>query len=167
MTRRALSASPPHARVADRRARDSARTGDRRRGSVGQDDRVPTVTLAQDPAADALLARDPLALLIGMLLDQQVPMERAFAGPQLLRTRLGHDLDAHELATYDPERLTALFVGPPAIHRFPGSMAQRVQALCRQLVERYDGDVEAVWRDVADGRELLRRLQELPGFGKQ
>ena len=123
--------------------------------------------LAQDPEADALLARSPLALLVGMLLDQQIPMERAFAGPHVLVQRLGHDLDAHEIAAYDPDAFAALFATPPAIHRFPSSMAARVQALCRHLVEAYDGDAAGVWREAADGRELRNRLSALPGFGKQ
>ena len=123
--------------------------------------------LAQDPEADELLSRDPLALLIGMVLDQQIPLEWAFKAPLLLRERLGHDLDAAELATYDPEALAVLFSGPPALHRFPGSMAARVQQLCRHLVERYGGDPAAVWRGTADGADLRRRVEALPGFGKQ
>lgn len=129
---------------------------------------VPALRIAQDPAADELLGRDPLALLIGMLLDQQFPMERAFAGPRLLADRLGVDvLDAGTLARADPEELTAVFRGPPALHRYPGSMAGRTQELCRLLVERYDGRAENLWADAPDGRTLLRRLQELPGFGAQ
>ncbi len=128
---------------------------------------MPRIRIAQDAAADELLSRDPLALLIGMLLDQQFPMERAFAGPQLLSARLGGDLDARQLADADPDELVRHFTGPPAVHRYPQSMAQRTQALCRYLVEQYDGDVRRVWADVADGRELLRRLNALPGFGKQ
>jgi uncharacterized HhH-GPD family protein len=124
--------------------------------------------LAQDADADALLDRDPLALLIGMLLDQQFPMERAFAGPALLAQRLGvSELDARELAAYDPEALVQIFRGPPAVHRYPGSMAGRVQALAAAIVEQYDGDVTLIWRDVPDGRELFRRLAALPGFGTQ
>ena len=126
------------------------------------------LTIAQDADADALLDRDPLALLIGMLLDQQFPMERAFASPAELARRLGRtELDAHELAAYDPEALVEVFRGPPALHRYPGSMAKRVQALAALLVERYDGDAAAVWRDVPDGRELFARLAGLPGFGTQ
>jgi uncharacterized HhH-GPD family protein len=125
-----------------------------------------TIYLAGDETADALLAGDPLALLIGMLLDQQVPMEKAFIGPHVLRERLGHDLDAAEIAAYDPEKFAALFAGPPAIHRFPGSMAKRVQALAAMLVERYDGRAEQVWRD-GTGTEVRSRLEALPGFGKQ
>jgi len=130
-------------------------------------DATPTLWLAQDAAADELLARDPLALLIGMVLDQQIPLEWAFGGPQRLRERLGRDLDATELADYDPDELAGLFSRTPALHRFPGSMAGRVQQLCRHLVERYGGDPAAVWRDAADGTELRKRVEALPGFGKQ
>lgn len=121
--------------------------------------------LAQDPEADALLTRDPLALLLGMLLDQQIPMEKAFKGPAVLRERLGQELDARVLASH-PD-LPALFARAPAIHRFPASMSGRVQELCRFLVERYDGDAEAVWSAVDTGNEVLGRLKELPGFGDQ
>jgi uncharacterized HhH-GPD family protein len=123
--------------------------------------------LAQRPDADALLDENPLALLIGMLLDQQFPMERAFAGPHLLSTRLGRDLDARQLADADPDELAAQFTGPPAVHRYPQAMAQRTQALCRYVVEQYDGDVTRLWNEATDGRDLLRRLTALPGFGKQ
>lgn len=126
-----------------------------------------SLTLSQDPDADALLDREPLALLLAMLLDQQVPMERAFAAPHGLRERLGHDLDARELAGYEPEALADLFARPPALHRYPRSMAGRVQEICRAVVDRYDGDVTGVWRDVRDARELLDRLVALPGYGKQ
>jgi len=120
--------------------------------------------LSQDPAADALLSADPLALLLGMLLDQQIPMEKAFRGPYVLAERLG-GLDARLLAGH-PD-LASIMGRPPAVHRFPGSMAGRVQQLCRVLVEDYGGRAEAVWEDVADGSELLRRLTALPGFGEQ
>ena len=123
--------------------------------------------LATTDAANQLLEREPLALLIGMLLDQQVPMEKAFTSPEVLRERLGGSLDARTLADYDPERLEAIFRQPPALHRFPAAMAKRVQALARLLVERYDGDAGAVWRDAATGKELVRRVGELPGFGEQ
>jgi uncharacterized HhH-GPD family protein len=126
------------------------------------------LSLSQDAAADALLDRDPLALLTGMLLDQQIPMEKAFAGPAVLAERMGTDrLDARRIAEYDPEAFLALFAERPAVHRFPKSMAGRVQALHQAIVERYDGDVTGIWSDAADGRELLRRLEALPGFGKQ
>ena len=118
-----------------------------------------------DPDADALVSRDPLALLVAMLLDQQIPMEKAFRGPFVLRERLGHDLDAADLA--GREDLAELFARPPAIHRFPGSMAGRVGELCRHLVEHHDGRAEAVWEGVADGAELLARVVALPGFGDQ
>ena len=129
---------------------------------------MPSLTIAQDPAADELLGRDPLALLIGMLLDQQFPMERAFAGPRLLADRLGvATLSAAELAALDPEELVRHFQGPPAVHRYPGSMAARTQDLCRLLVERYGGRADGLWDDAPDGATLLRRLAELPGFGAQ
>ena len=132
-----------------------------------------TLRLVQEPSADAFLAADPLALLIGMLLDQQFPMERAFAGPHLLAQRLGLDpdsgsrLDASAIADADPEQFAALFVGPPAVHRFPGAMAGRVQALCRQIAEKYDGDASALWTTASSGGELLNRVRALPGFGEQ
>jgi uncharacterized HhH-GPD family protein len=129
---------------------------------------VPQLSIAQDPAADELLSRDPLALLLGMLLDQQFPMERAFGSPRLLADRLGVDtLSAADLADADPERLVTVFKGPPALHRYPGSMAARTQELCRLLVERYGGRTEGLWSDAPDGATLLRRLGELPGFGAQ
>ena len=127
-----------------------------------------TLHLAQDPEADELLGRSPLAALIGMLLDQQVPMEWAFKGPRTIADRLGaNDLDAHEIAAQEPEAFAALLSEKPAVHRYPGSMAKRIQQMCQYLVEHYDGQAELVWKGVADGRELLRRLEELPGFGKQ
>jgi len=132
---------------------------------VHQNDPVTALHLSQDTDADALLSRDPLALLLGMLLDQQIPMEKAFRGPAVLRERVGRELDATDLATR--EDLAELFARTPAIHRFPGSMAGRVQELCRALVESYDGRAEAVWEGSQDGTELLRRLEGLPGFGKQ
>jgi uncharacterized HhH-GPD family protein len=130
--------------------------------------RMPELRLTQDAEADALLSRSPLALLIGMLLDQQVPMERAFAGPLTLARRLGTpDLDAHEIAARDPEDFAALLSEKPAVHRYPGSMAKRIQQLCRHLVEHYGGDAELIWKDVPDGGTLLKRIKGLPGFGEQ
>jgi uncharacterized HhH-GPD family protein len=127
-----------------------------------------TLHLAQDPEADELLGRSALAALVGMLLDQQVPMEWAFKGPRTIADRLGaQDLDAHDIAAQDPDAFVSLLSEKPAVHRYPGSMAKRIQQLCQYLVEHYDGDAERVWKGVDDGRELLRRLQELPGFGKQ
>jgi uncharacterized HhH-GPD family protein len=128
---------------------------------------MATLQLTGDPAADALLDDNPMALLIGMLLDQQVPMETAFAGPKKLADRIG-GIDARKIADYDPDKFAALSAERPAIHRFPGSMAKRIQALAREIVDRYDGDAAALWTDGApDGAEVLRRLKELPGFGEQ
>ncbi|WP_091340477.1 HhH-GPD-type base excision DNA repair protein [Micromonospora rhizosphaerae] len=126
-----------------------------------------TLSLPIDPEANRLLQRSPLALLLGMVLDQQVPMEKAFSSPYVLAQRLGHEPDARELAGYAPEALVEVFAQPPALHRFPKAMAARVQEVCRVLVDRYDGDPARLWSEVADGRELLRRVGELPGFGKQ
>ncbi len=123
--------------------------------------------LAQDPEADTLLSESPLALLIGMVLDQQIPLEWAFKGPHTLTQRLGRDLDAADLAGRDPEELAAVFAQPPALHRFPGSMAGRVQELCRVVAADYGNDASAVWSDAADGTDLLKRVQALPGFGAQ
>ena len=115
---------------------------------------MPTFTLAQDPDADAVLSANPLALLIGMQLDQQFPMERAFASPALLTERIG-EITAEKIAEYDHDELVAAFTGPPALHRYPRSMAERVQAVCRTIVDDYDGD------------DVFRRLNALPGWGKQ
>jgi uncharacterized HhH-GPD family protein len=123
--------------------------------------------LTGDAEADTLLSEDPLALLIGMLLDQQVPMETAFAGPQKLRARLGH-LDPAQIAGMAEDEFKEVCATPPAVHRFPGSMAARIQALCAAIVERYDGDAAAIWTEGdPDGAEVLRRLKQLPGFGDQ
>ncbi|MFC0453079.1 HhH-GPD-type base excision DNA repair protein [Rhodococcus jostii] len=126
-----------------------------------------TLNLVGDPDADALLASDPLALLIGMLLDQQVPMETAFAGPKKLDDRLG-GLEVHRIAEMDPGEFAAVCSQTPAVHRFPGSMATRIQSLCAFLVENYDGSVEALWTSGdPDGKEVLKRLKALPGYGDQ
>lgn len=128
---------------------------------------MPTLQLACDPAADALLDANPFALLVGMLLDQQVPMETAFAGPKKIADRMG-GLDAHEVAGYDPEKFAALCSEKPAVHRFPGSMASRIQTLAQIIVDRYDGDATGLWTaGEPDGAELLKRLKALPGFGEQ
>ncbi|GFH38822.1 HhH-GPD-type base excision DNA repair protein [Streptomyces pacificus] len=128
----------------------------------------PKIHLAQRPEADELLGRSPLALMIGMLLDQQVPMEWAFTGPFTIAERLGkNDLDAHEIAALDPEGFAALLSQKPAVHRYPGSMAKRIHQLCRYLVTEYDGDPAALWNDGPSGPELLGRLLDLPGFGRQ
>ena len=123
--------------------------------------------LAAHPEADALLAADPLALLIGMLLDQQIPLEKAFSGPYVLKERLGGRLDAAQIAGYEPEAFAALCSITPAVHRFPKAMAARVQTLCRIVIDEYAGDAGAVWGAAADGQDLLKRLAALPGFGKQ
>lgn len=123
--------------------------------------------LSQNAEADALLDRDPLALLIAMLLDQQVPLEWAFSAPYELAQRLGGDLDVREIASDDPERFAALASRKPAIHRYPGSMAKRIQQLCQHIVAAYDGEPTAIWRGAADGRELFRRVSGLPGYGRQ
>ncbi|MFC4006475.1 HhH-GPD-type base excision DNA repair protein [Nonomuraea purpurea] len=125
------------------------------------------IQLAQRSEADELLGRSPLALLVGMLLDQQIPMEWAFTGPYTISQRLGHDLTAEEIASCDPEAFTALLAEKPAVHRYPKSMAGRVQQLAAYLVEHYDGRPEKIWADAADGKELLERLMALPGYGKQ
>jgi len=117
-----------------------------------------------DDAGDALLARDPLALLIGFALDQQVTVQTAFSGPLKLEQRIGR-LDAARIAAMDPGELEAAFRERPAIHRFPGNMAKRVQALCAVVAAEYDGDAARVWRTAADATELERRIRALPGFG--
>jgi uncharacterized HhH-GPD family protein len=128
---------------------------------------VAKLQLVQDPAADALLESNPFALLVGMLLDQQYPMEAAFAGPKKIADRMGH-VDAREIADHDPEEFAALCSKTPAVHRFPGSMAKRIQALSQIIVDRYDGDASALWTaGDPDGAEVLRRIKQLPGFGEQ
>jgi len=120
-----------------------------------------------DTEADALLSNDPLALLIGMLLDQQVTMEKAFGSPAELARRLGGRLDAASIAAMDSGELDAVFRERPALHRYPGSMAGRVQELCRVVAQDYDDQADAIWKDVGSGEELLARLKALPGFGEQ
>ncbi len=123
--------------------------------------------LVQDPEADELLSEDPFALLTGMLLDQQIPMEVAFAGPKKIADRMG-GLDPHEIAGRNAAEFAALFAERPAVHRFPGSMAGRVQALAAAVVEQYGGDTTALWTaGDPDGAEVLKRLKALPGFGEQ
>lgn len=129
---------------------------------------MSTLYLAKEPAADQMLATDPLALLVGMLLDQQIPMERAFVAPYRLAQRLGVTrLDAATLAAYDPSALAEVFAMPPALHRFPGAMADRTQKLAQLIVEEYGGDAAAIWTGATSGQDLVRRLSRLPGFGKQ
>lgn len=122
--------------------------------------------IAQDPHADEVLSTDSFGLLVGMLLDQQFPMERAFAGPARVKERFG-SLDPGAVADADPEEFAALCATPPAIHRFPGSMAGRLQQLARIVAEEYDGRAERLWTEAGSGRELIKRLTALPGFGKQ
>jgi uncharacterized HhH-GPD family protein len=126
-----------------------------------------TISLPIAPEANALLQRDPLALTLGMVLDQQIPLEKAFSSPYVLAQRLGHPPTAEELAGFDPDELVTIFATPPALHRFPKAMAARVQEVCRALVAGYDGEAAQLWRDVADGQELVKRIAALPGFGKQ
>ncbi len=123
--------------------------------------------ITDNAEADALLTERPLALLVGMLLDQQVAMETAFAGPLKIEQRTG-SLDAAALAAYDPDALAAVFTETPAVHRFPGSMAARVQSLCQDLVDEWGGDASALWTQGSpDGATVLKRLKALPGFGEQ
>jgi uncharacterized HhH-GPD family protein len=125
-----------------------------------------TLYITGDADADGLLNSDPNALLIGMLLDQQVPMEWAFQGPATLRARLGH-LDPERIAAMDVDDFVAVCAEKPAIHRFPASMGKRIHAVCTALVEDYDGDAANIWRDAGSGREVYRRLKALPGYGEE
>jgi uncharacterized HhH-GPD family protein len=124
------------------------------------------ISLPVDDEANELLSRDALALLIAMLLDQQVPLERAFSAPRDLVRRLGHEPTAEELASFDPEALAAVFSERPALHRFPKAMAARTQDLARRLVAEYDGDAAALWNTASSGSELLKRVSALSGFGE-
>jgi uncharacterized HhH-GPD family protein len=132
---------------------------------------MPTATAPRllpwtgDEQADRLLASDPNALLIGFVLDQQVTVQKAFAGPRVLQQRLGH-LDPARIAAMSPDDLAAVFREKPAIHRFPGAMAQRVQALCHEIADRYQGDGSRVWTEAVSGQDLATRLGELPGIGE-
>ena len=123
--------------------------------------------LSQDDEADALLSSNPFALLVGMVLDQQVPLEWAFASPLELQRRLGRPLDAGDIAQMDPEALSAAFSNKPALHRYPGSMASRVHELARRITDDYDGKAEQLWSGATSGTELLKRVKDLPGFGEQ
>jgi uncharacterized HhH-GPD family protein len=126
-----------------------------------------SIPITGDPDADALLVSDPLALLIGMLLDQQVPMEWAFRGPYNLKDRLGGRLDATEIAAMGPDAVVEVFCAKPALHRYPAVMARRTHELCQFLVDHYKGDAAKVWFRVSSGDELYRRLRELPGYGDE
>ncbi len=127
----------------------------------------PNLVLSGDPDADALLSHDPLALVIGMVLDQQVPLERAFRSPFDLKERLGGTLEAGAIAAMDPDALAAVFAIRPALHRFPSSMAGRVQEVCRVVTDEYGGDAAAIWTSAKDGKQLLANVKALPGFGVQ
>jgi uncharacterized HhH-GPD family protein len=126
-----------------------------------------TFALPIPAEANELLDRDPLAMVIGLTLDQQITMEKAFTSPYLLGQRLGHEPTAAELAGFDTEELIAIFSAPPALHRFPKAMAVRVQEVCRVIVDRYDGDASALWREAGHGADLRARIEALPGFGRQ
>ncbi len=121
--------------------------------------------LASNPSANELLERDPFALLLGMMLDQQIPMEKAFSSPAVLHERLGGDLNAATIAAFDPDELVAIFARTPALHRFPAAMAGRAQVLAQIVLERYDGDAKAIWTTADSGAELVERIAQLPGFG--
>ena len=125
------------------------------------------LALSGDPEADKLLSKDPLALLIGMVLDQQVPLEWAFGAPMRLKERLGGTLDAGEIAAMDPDALAQAFSSRPALHRFPGANAKRVQQLCQIIVDQFGGRPAAIWKTAATGDELYARIKALPGFGEQ
>src|SRR5687767_1802374 len=128
---------------------------------------APTqLALAQDAEADKLLATDPLALLIGMVLDQQVPLEWAFLGPYTLTQRLGTSLEVTKLAAVDEDTLVTVFCDRPALHRYPAAMARRVHELCNVIVAEYDAQPETIWTTAADGKELFKRIKALPGFGE-
>lgn len=128
-------------------------------------ERPDRLNFTESDEANELLASDGLALLIGMLLDQQFPMERAFYGPQLLKERLGEDLDEERIANWDPDQLAEIFRGPPAVHQYWSAMSKRTQALCQTLVENYEGRAENLWETADSGGDLLKRLKALPGFG--
>jgi uncharacterized HhH-GPD family protein len=126
-----------------------------------------TIAMPVEPEANELLSRSPLALLIGMVLDQQVPLERAFSAPLDLARRLGHEPTAAELADFDPVALAGIFAERPALHRYPKAMAARVQDMTRLIVDQYDGEPDRLWMTAKTGAELLKRVSALPGFGAQ
>lgn len=128
---------------------------------------APELHLTGDDTADHLLSSSPSALLVGMTLDQQVPMEKAFSGPAVIAERMGGSFDVARIADLGVDDFVAICAERPAIHRFPGSMGKRVHAVCQALVEEYDGDAANLWADVADGAELKKRIAALPGFGDQ
>ncbi|MDA8081514.1 MAG: Fe-S cluster assembly protein HesB [Actinomycetota bacterium] len=123
------------------------------------------LTISQNPEADALLSNSPLALLIGLVLDQQITLEKAFTAPLLLMQRIGEPLDAKKIASMDPQLLEKAFSEKPALHRFPTAMAQRVQDICEVVARDYGNDASRIWNDAKDGKDLLGRIRKLPGFG--
>jgi uncharacterized HhH-GPD family protein len=125
------------------------------------------LSLPIEPEATKLLYANPLALLFGMLLDQQQAMEKAFSGPYVLTQRLGRDLDAHDIAAMDLATLEEHFAKPPVLHRFPRAFAKRMHDMCQVLVEQYDGDASKLWKEAKDGKDAVARVGKLPGFGKQ
>ncbi|HVA05806.1 MAG TPA: HhH-GPD-type base excision DNA repair protein [Acidimicrobiales bacterium] len=127
----------------------------------------PALHISGDKDADALLSKDPLALLIGMVLDQQITLEKAFSSPSELARRMGGKLDVAAIAATDPDQFADIFRERPALHRYPASMARRVQDVCRIVIEEYGGRADAIWKDAPDGATLLKRLTALPGFGQQ
>ena len=136
------------------------------RGPRLRQDGGRAISITGDEHADQVLTDDPFALLVGMMLDQQYPMEHAFRGPAKVLDRFG-TLDPARIAAADPEEFAALCATPPAIHRFPGSMAARLQELARIVSDEYDGHAERIWTEAADGKDFMKRMQALPGFGKQ
>lgn len=127
---------------------------------------TPQIPITGNPEADQLLVEDPLALLLGMLLDQQVPMEWAFTGPFTLRDRLGH-LDPHQIAAMAVEDFVDVCRHKPAIHRFPKSMGERIHAACRHVVDHHDGDASRIWTEATDAEDLYARLRDVPGYGDE
>lgn len=127
----------------------------------------PAIPITGDDAADRLLEDEPLALLIGMLLDQQVPMEWAFRGPSTLCRRFGGALDATEIAALGEDAVVAVCCEKPAVHRYPAAMGRRIHGLCQAVVDDYDGDASAIWSDGADAAEIYSRLRSLPGYGDE
>jgi uncharacterized HhH-GPD family protein len=142
-----------------------ARAGARTRHLPGDSEELMTLSLPIDADANELLSRSPLALLIAMLLDQQVTLEKAFTSPRDLVRRVGHEPSAQELADFDPQALAAVFSERPALHRYPRAMAARVQQMCQLLVDHYQGEAANVWAGASTGAELLARISRLPGFG--
>jgi uncharacterized HhH-GPD family protein len=124
------------------------------------------IQITGDAASDQVLTDSPFALVVGMMLDQQYPMEHAFRGPAKVLDRFG-SIEADAIAAADPEEFAALCSTPPAIHRFPGSMSARLQELARLVVDKYDGDAARIWTEATSGKDLLKRVMELPGFGRQ